>query len=257
MHDLWKGILLNAVREFAEAYSALCNKDAQSAAEQLKGIVQCFVGGHASLTINDLHDFQYDPQATFYRHLLELLENIEDTHLEAKVARGGWIRRHGDPRDAITPLSIIARTTNVSPTLRSTAGFEVAQAYLRLGNNVQFIEWLRISAAAAEEAGNYLQSLINQATAASVEAKTDPQGAKETLVDLQRQFLDLSRSNSLSERDTAERWYMNTTYDLAKIAAKTGDEDTLYVFIGLLESPEYRERRWITEAELQELRAAL
>lgn len=255
-HDPWKSILLHAVKEYAEEYQQIQSKDAQSAREQVEEIAQMFLGDRPSLEIKDLHDFAYDPNPLFYLDLLRILEKTKEMELHATVARCGWIRRHGNPRSIIPLLSTIARTADVPPTLRSTAGYEVAQAHRKLRNNAQAIEWLRISAAAAEEAGSDLQSLMNQAVAASWEAETNPESADAMIRMLRDEFRTIVEDQS-PNRDIAKRWVMNTTYDLAKIAAKTGRKGVLETCLDDLEKPEYRERNWITDAELQELRAAL
>lgn len=255
-HDPWKGILLHAMKEFAAEYPALLAKDVQSAREQVEEIAQMFLGDHPSLEINDLQDFAYDPNPLFYIDLLRILEKTQKIGLYATVARLGWTRRHGNPRNIILPLSTIAWTADVPPTLRSTAGYEIAQAYRKLRNNARSIEWLRISTVAAEEADNRLQSLINQAVAASWEAETDPESAETVICMLRDEFQTIVEDRS-PDRDTAERWFMNTTYDLAKIAAKTGRRGVLDTCLDNLEKPEYRERNWITKEQLAELRTAL
>ena len=255
-HYHWKGILLHAIKEFASEYHILREEDAVAAQEQLEDVAQCFLGDHPSLDLQDIHNYQYDPKAEFYCDLLEYLERPDlDIRDQAIVAHCGWIRRHGDPRSVLTPLSILVRNAEIPAELRSTAAYELAQAERKLQHNDKAIEWLRISAADADEAGNRLQSLMNQAVAASWEAETDPESAEPKIRELWEEFSVLSEDPS--NHDTAQRWVMNTTYDLAKIAAKNGDKDELYLCLDELEKPEYRERKWITDDQLKALRAAL
>ncbi|MBI3336769.1 hypothetical protein HYZ98_04375 [Candidatus Peregrinibacteria bacterium] len=252
-------MLLQAVQEFASDYLELLDRDPIVTREQLEEAAQCFVGDHPSLEIKDLQDFQYDPNPVFYRALLDVLQRCPtlDIRHQASVAYCGWRRRHTDPRSVLPTLSLLVRNTAVSPGTRSTAAYELAQAERTLGHNGKAIEWLLTSTAAAEEAGNRLQRLMNQAVAASWEAETSPKSAEPTIRDLRAQFVLLAEDKTSPDRETARRWVMNTTYHLAKIAAGTGDEDELEEHLGLLEQPEYRELNWITEDQLTELRAAL
>ncbi|MBU0458632.1 hypothetical protein KKF03_04250, partial [Patescibacteria group bacterium] len=156
---------LKTVGVVADNYKKKSTDDTEGAKEALNGLIASLEAVDIPIILSDLHDFQYttdESRQAFYWDLIKRGEKSENENfaLACSVQIGEFLRRHGMPDAAIKkskPMMIEEFADKLS--LRSSAGYELAQAFRIKGDTEAGATYLHNSGKDAIRAGEPVKGL--------------------------------------------------------------------------------------------------